>query len=177
VANWLGLDAILLVPGGVGADFIPGFPVTPYDVAYCNLVAALKGLAPTAERLGVTIGVENVWNKFLLSPLEMRALLDTVSSKKVASYFDVGNVLQFGYPEQWIRILGPRIKRVHFKDFNRTIGNLSGFCPIGEGDVDWPAVMAAFAQVGYDGYVTAEIFDAEADLERTASAMKAILQG
>lgn len=174
-AKQLGLDAILLVPGGVGADFIEGFAVTPYDVAWDNALAALKLLARDAEDAGVTIGVENVWNKFLLSPLEFRAFVDEVNSPRVGCYFDVGNVVAFGYPAQWISILGDKVSRVHFKDFKRSVGTLDGFCALGEGDSDYPAVMKALKAVGYDGPVTAEFFNCEDDLAAISRAMDAIL--
>ena len=175
VAKNLGIDAILVVPGGVGADFIPDFQGAPYDVAYDNALGALKELAPFAEELGVTLGVENVWNKFLLSPLEMRDFLDKIGSPRVKSYFDVGNVVATGYPEQWIRILGERIARVHFKDFQRDVATLDGFCDLLEGDADYAAVMRELRAVGYDGPVAAEFFDVEDDLPKIAAAMDRIL--
>lgn len=174
-ASNLGLDAILLVPGGVGADFIEGFAVTPYDVAWKNALSALRELAPFAEANEVTIGVENVWNKFLLSPLEFKAFLQEVDSPRVGCYFDVGNVVLTGYPAQWIEILGGQITRVHFKDFRRSVGTLAGFCALGEGDSDYPAVMAALENAGYVGPVTAEYFNCEADLPAISAAMDQIL--
>jgi hexulose-6-phosphate isomerase len=175
VARDLGLDAILMVPGGVAASFIPGFVGAPYDVAYDNALAALIELKDVAEEMGVTIGVENVWNMLLLSPLELRDFLDKVGSPRVGSYFDVGNVVASGYPEQWIKILGSRIARVHFKDFKRDIATLDGFCDLLDGDTDYPAVMNALREVGYDGPVTAEFFDVEADLPKISAAMDKIL--
>ncbi len=175
-AKNLGLDAILVVPGGVFADFIAGFVVTPYEVAYQNGLAALKELAPVAEEAGVTLGVENVWNGFLLSPLEMRAFVDAVDSPRVGCYFDVGNVLQSGLPEQWVEILGKRIARVHFKDFQREVGTLAGFCALGEGDADYAAVMQALRHVGYNGPVTAEFFDCESDLGAISRAMDEVME-
>lgn len=175
VASYLKLDAMLLVPGGVGADFIEGFVVTDYEEAYVNALESLKQIAPVAEAVGVSVGVENVWNRFLLSPLEFRAFLDEVNSPRVGCYFDVGNVLLLGYPEQWIRILGERIVRVHFKDFQKKIGTLDGFCPLLEGDVDYPAVMSALKATGYDGPVTAEFFGVEDQLPAISKAMDAIL--
>ncbi len=175
VAKNLGIDAILVVPGGVGADFIPGFQGAPYDVAYKNALDALKELAPLAEELGVTLAVENVWNMFLLSPLEMRDFLDEVGSPRVQSYFDVGNAVAFGYPEQWARILGERIARVHFKDFKRAIATIDGFCDLLEGDTDYPAVMKELRAIGYAGPVAAEFFDVEADLPTISAAMDRIM--
>ncbi len=154
----LGVDAILVVPGAVGVDFVSGSEVVPYDVAYDRALGALKELAPYAESRKVSIGVENVWNKFLLSPLEMRQFLDAIGSPWVGAYFDVGNVLATGYPEHWIRILGERIRRVHIKDFRRSVGTLDGFVDLLSGDVDFPAVFQALRDVGYDGWITAEVF-------------------
>jgi L-ribulose-5-phosphate 3-epimerase len=156
-ASALGIDAILVVPGAVGVDFIPGCEVIPYGTAYkraCEFVAAA---VPAAEKAGVTLCIENVWNKFLLSPLELRDFIDSFGSDRVGSYFDVGNVLASGYPEHWIEILGKRIKRVHFKDYRRNVGSADGFCDILSGDVDWAAVMAQLNNVGYDGWVAAEM--------------------
>ena len=177
IAKWLGTDAILVVPGGVGAEFIDGFRGVPYDQAYENAFAAFQKLKSTAEELNVAIGVENVWNKFLLSPLEFRSFLDEIGSAQVGAYFDVGNVIYSGYPEQWIRILGQRIKRIHFKDFKREVGNLSGFCDLLDGDVNFPAVMQALKEIGYDGPVTSEFFNCEADLPKISEAMDKILAG
>ena len=171
LASWLGCDTILVLPGMLECDD----EVVPYDVAYDRALEALKRLAPYAEKYGVCIGVENVWNKMLLSPLEMRDFIDKIGSPWVGAYFDVGNVVVNGYPEHWIRILGSRIKKVHFKDYVRSDGTLQGFVDIGEGDVDYPAVMAALAEAGYDDWVTAEVSapdgDVEALLKRNLTAM------
>jgi L-ribulose-5-phosphate 3-epimerase len=173
-AKWLGVDAILVVPGGVGAEFIDGFKGAPYDVAYANTVAGLNKLKGVAEETGVSIGIENVWNKFLLSPLEMRDLIDEIDSPQVGAYFDVGNVILTGYAEQWINILGKRIKRVHFKDFKREVGTLDGFCDLLDGDVNFPACMKALREAGYNGPVTSEFFNCEGDLAKISKAMDAI---
>lgn len=156
VASWLGCDCILVVPGAVEVAFDPG-EVVEYDVAYQRALKALRELAPVAEELKVSIGVENVWNRFLLSPLEMSQFIDQVGSDYVGAYFDVGNVLFSGYPEHWIKILGKRIKKVHFKDYRRAAGDLHGFVDLLAGDVNWPAVMKQLDDVGYDGWVTAEM--------------------
>lgn len=156
-AHALGIDAILVVPGSVGVDFIPGGEVVPYDVAYERAGEFVRAALPLAEKLGVTICIENVWNKFLLSPLEMRSFIDSFNSERVGAYLDVGNILATGYPEQWIRILGSRIKRVHFKDYRRNVGSTDGFVDILSGNVDWPAVMQALKAIGYDGWCTAEM--------------------
>jgi L-ribulose-5-phosphate 3-epimerase len=105
----------------------------------------------------------------------MARFIDDVGSERVGSYFDVGNVILTGFPEDWIHILEGRIVRVHFKDFKRDVGNLSGFCDLLDGDVDFPAVMDALGTVGYNGPVTAEFFDCEGDLPKISAAMDKIL--
>lgn len=177
IARWLGVDAYLYVPGAVDVFFLPEGEVVPYDVCYERARQALLELIPAAEAAGVVIGIENVWNKFLLSPLEMRDFIDSFGSKYVGAYFDVGNVLLTGYPDQWIRILGPRIKRVHVKDFKKSAGTAEGFVDLLEGDVDFEAVKKALAETGYDGYVTAEILPyAPGRPQKTAAAMKSIFK-
>ena len=177
IANWLGLDAYLYVPGAVDVFFNPGGEVVPYDVCYTRAQQAIQELVPVAESVGVTLCIENVWNKFLLSPLEMKAFIDSFGSRCVGAYFDAGNVLATGYPDQWIRILGPRIKRVHVKDYKRAVGSAAGFCDLLEGDVDFKAVTKALAEIGYSGYVTAEILPFVAGgPQKTAAAMKAIFK-
>ena len=175
VAKWLGTDAYLFVPGGVDVFFMPEAEVIPYDVCYQRLRQVVAKILPRAERLGVTLALENVWNKFLLSPLEVRDFIDCFGSRHVGAYFDVGNVLLTGYPEQWIRILGKRIKRVHIKDFKRSVGTVEGFVDLLQGDVDFAAVKRALAHIGYRGYVTAEILPyAPGRPSKTAKAMKRI---
>ena len=156
-AKLLGCDAILVVAGCVGADFIENCPVTPYDVAYDRALETLKELAPDAEKAGVTIALENVWNKFLLSPLETRDFIDKIGSDYVKMYFDIGNVLVTGYPQHWVKILGKRIARVHVKDFRTIVGNINGFVDLLSGDVNFPEVMKELRACGYDGYLTAEM--------------------
>lgn len=101
--------------------------------------------------------MENVWNKFLLSPVEFRDFIDEIDSDSVGAYLDVANILVFGYPEQWVRILGKRIKKVHVKDFKCSIGNIDGFTTLLAGDLNWPATMKALKEVGYQGYLVGEI--------------------
>ncbi len=177
VTKWLGTDAYLFVPGAVDVFFLENSPVVPYDVCYERAKEAVSQLVRTAETLGVTLGIENVWNKFLLSPLEMRDFIDSFGSRAVGSYFDAGNVLLTGYPDQWIKILGSRIVRVHVKDFKTSVGTAEGFVDMLEGDVDFEAVKAALAEVGYDGYVTAEMLPFQPGRpEKTAAAMKKIFK-
>lgn len=177
VTNWLGTDAYLFVPGAVDVPFLDDNEIVPYDICYERATEAVKRIAVTAEKVGVTLGIENVWNMLLLSPLEMRDFIDSFNSKWVGAYFDVGNVLLTGYPEHWIRILGKRITRVHIKDFDKSRGTLEGFGDLLEGDVDFDAVKKALADVGYDGYVTAELIPyAPGRPEKTAKAMKKIFE-
>ncbi len=172
VAKWLGTDAYLFVPGAVDVFFNPQSEVVPYDVCYKRATQVVRSLVSTAEKLGVSICIENVWNKFLLSPLEMKNFIDSFKSKRVGSYFDVGNVILTGYPDQWIRILGRRIKRVHIKDFKKSVGTVEGFVDLLEGDVDFNAVKKALADIKYNGYVTAEMIPFAAGRpEKTAAAM------
>lgn len=177
VTKWLGTDAYLFVPGAVDVFFLPEAEVIAYDVCYERATEAVKQILPAAEEAGVVIGIENVWNKFLLSPLEMRDFIDNFGSKMAAAYFDVGNILLTGYPDQWIRILGERIKRVHVKDFKTSVGTVEGFVDLLDGDVDFEAVKQALGEIGYDGYVTAEILPfAPGRPEKTAQAMKKIFK-
>lgn len=180
LAAALGVDTILVIPGAVGVDFIEGCEVVDYEKAYDRALEAISHLAKDAEQAGVSIGLENVWNKFLLSPLELRTFIDTVGSSYVGSYLDVGNIVHSGYPEQWIRILGHRIKKVHFKDYRRTAGGLHGFVDLLAGDVDYPAVMKALEDIGYNNYVTGEMIPSythytEQIIFNTSATMDAIL--
>jgi L-ribulose-5-phosphate 3-epimerase len=177
ITRWLGQDAYLYVPGSVEVFFLPDGEIVPYDACYERAQQALRELVPVAESVGVALCVENVWNKFLLSPLEMKAFIDSFGSAWVGSYFDVGNVLSTGYPDQWIRILGPRIRRVHIKDYKKSVGSAAGFCDLLEGDVDFEAVKKALAEIHYTGYVTAEIVPfVPGAPQKTASAMKSIFK-
>ena len=177
VTQWLGSDAYLFVPGAVEVFFLPEAEVIPYDVCYQRASEAISQLVPVAEKLGVAIAVENVWNKFLLSPLEMREFIDNFNTSQVGVYFDVGNVLLTGYPDHWIHILGSRITRVHIKDFKRSVGTVDGFVDLLEGDVDFEAVKRALSEINYDGYVTAEMIPfTPGRPEKTAAAMKEIFK-
>jgi len=177
ITKWLGTDAYLYIPGAVDVFFLPEAEVIPYDFCYERAREAIRQILSSADKTGVTICIENVWNKFLLSPLEMRDFIDSFNSEMVGVYFDVGNVLLTGYPEQWIRILGKRIKRVHVKDFKRSIGTVEGFVDLLEGDVNFQTVKEALVDIGYDGYVTAELLPFELGRpEKTAQAMKKIFK-
>lgn len=157
LASLLGADAILYVPGAVNIPWDPSSEIVDYETAYIQAKRSLLDLVEPAERFGVNIAVENVWNKLLLSPLEMRSFIDEIHHPRVGSYLDVGNVLVSGYPEHWVKILRHRIMKVHVKDFKVEIGNMTGFTNLLHGDVNWPAVISALSEVGYDDYLTAEI--------------------
>ncbi len=165
--------AMLVIPGCVHADFIPGCKAVPYDFVYKTAVAQIREAAKVAERLPVQIAIENVWNKFLLSPLEFVAFLKDCRSRAVKAYYDVANCVAYGVSADWVRILGRRIARVHFKEYKRRrnpdgsltwTGFPEGFAhPLGSGDVDYPAVLRALRRVGYRGPVTYEYLNFEGD--------------
>ena len=173
-ARAYGATTVLLVPAVVTAD-------VPYDAAWERSQAAIREALPLAEELGVRIALENVWNGFLLSPLEFARYIDAFESEWVGAYFDVGNVVNFGWPEHWIPILGERILKLDVKEYSRTKrdaeGPYAGFrVALGEGDVDWPAVVAALEGVGFGGWATAEIPGGDAErLREIARRMDAIL--
>lgn len=166
IVSVLEIDTMLVVPGGVSAD-------VAYDEAYYRALEGLQKLAPHAEAAGVNLAVEYVWNKFLLSPLEMAAFLDEVGSSRVGFFFDTGNMVIFGYPEQWARICGRHLMKVHLKDFAR-----DGFrwVPLGEGDVDFPAVMAELRRLGYDDALISEVDMGTAPLAASAAAIRRIIE-
>ena len=150
-ALW-GADAVLLVPAVVN-------PETSYRDAWTRSQRVIRErLLPQYRDQKIIIAVEEVWNKFLLSPLEFARYVDEFESPWLKAYFDVGNVVINAYPQDWIRTLGSRIVRIHLKDFTfdsreRTFA----WKNIGEGDIDWPEVRKALAEIGYSGYVTTEI--------------------
>ena len=156
-AKILGADTILVIPGVVNACFSMPEKKVSYNVAYERSFAAISELKIYAEKVGVNIGLENVWNKFLLSPMEMKEFVDKIDSEYVGSYLDIGNTLHISYPEDWVRILGKRIKKVHFKDYRTEVGGLAGFVDLLAGDVNYPEVINALNEIGYDGWATAEM--------------------
>ena len=179
VAAVMEVAGVLLIPGYVGLPWDPKVRPIRYDLAYERTRASLTELAPVAEGLGVSILVENIWNKFLLSPLEMRTLIDEVGSPRVRVLLDTGNLIASGYPEHWIRILGSRIQEVHLKDYRESVGGVDGFVGLLEGDVNWPEVVAALRETGYEGFLTAEVFPyrhhGDAVLRHTSESMDRIL--
>jgi hexulose-6-phosphate isomerase len=154
LASWMNCGVLLIVPGrlGTGPKFQYG-----YQETWDRVSAEMKKVVPDAEKARVCLAPENVWNKFLVSPLEMRAFVDQFRSPWVGAYFDIGNILQYGYPQDWILTLGARIKRVHAKDYKLSTRAEQGrFVDLLEGDVDWKDVMAALVKVGYRGFISPE---------------------
>jgi hexulose-6-phosphate isomerase len=153
-AKRYGASSILLVPGVVNKDI-------SYTDAYTRSQAEIRKAVPLAEELGVKIAIENVWNQFLLSPLEAARYVDEFNSPAVGWHFDVGNILNYGWPEQWLRILGKRVQKLHIKEFSRkrrdNEGLWKGFdVKLLEGDDNWPAVMKAVDDIGYKGWAITE---------------------
>ena len=179
-AKILGADTILVIPGAVNVEFSFPEKKVAYDVCYERALNGLNELKSYAESLKVNIALENVWNKFLISPMEMRDFIDKVGSEFVGSYLDVGNTLYMSYPEDWVRILGKRIKKVHFKDYRHEAGGLHGFVDLLAGDVNYPEVIKALNEIGYDGWVSAEMipnykYHTEAIIYNTSYSMDKIL--
>jgi hexulose-6-phosphate isomerase len=160
-----GADTVLLVPAVVDAT-------TSYQDAWTRSQRVIRErLLPMARDMKVTIAVEEVWNKFLLSPIEFARYVDDFASPNLKAYFDVGNVVLYAFPQDWIRTLGARIVKVHLKDFNfdRRNGRFT-WKNIGEGDIDWPEVRRALADIKYSGYVTTELSDGDAAYLKDVSA-------
>jgi len=162
IAETLEAPAVLTIPGAVDNSILSkDFEIVPYDQVYERVLDILTGLSEIARRKGVSLALENVPNKFLLSPLEMRDFIDKTGSPAIGCHFDVANCLyNHGYPEHWIKILGPRIKAIHLKDFRLAAGNITGFVDIFEGDIRWDKVCAALAAINYNGPLIAEVLPA-----------------
>jgi len=146
-AKAIGADAVLLVPAVVNEN-------VRYGDAYERSQEYIRKLLPLAEELDVIIAVENVWNKFLLSPLEFARYVDEFDSPWLKAYFDVGNVIIFGYAQDWLRTLGKRIVKIHLKDFKREGYQWTNLL---DGDVNWPQVRQALDEIGYYGFLTPEL--------------------
>lgn len=157
IASWLGAKTHLTIPGAVDVFFLPDRPAQRYDEVKSRAAEGLREVLPHAEKAGVKLGLENVWNKLLLSPTELADFIDSFGSAYLGAYVDVANILPYGYPEQWLRILGHRVVGVHFKDFRRAVGTVEGFVDLLEGDVNWPEVVLALKEIGYTGSVAAEM--------------------
>ena len=159
-AKAYGASTVLLVPAVVNQE-------VSYADAYIRSQAEIRKVLPLAKETGVKIALENVWNQFLLSPLETARYIDEFESEWVGAYFDIGNVVNYGWPEQWIRILGPRILKLDVKEFSRKKrddeGLWQGFkVEIGDGDVGWSDVNKALKDIGYSGWATAEVAGGDA---------------
>ena len=164
----MGADTVLLVPAIVNDK-------TSYDAAYERSQKNIRKILPLAEELKMVIAVENVWNNFLLSPLEFARYVDEFNNPWLKAYFDVGNVVVFGWPEQWIRILGKRIVKIHLKDFKKEPRE---WVNLRDGSVNWPEVRKALAEVGYAGYLTPELAGGdEAYLRDLSARIDKILTG
>ncbi|MDY0098204.1 MAG: sugar phosphate isomerase/epimerase family protein [Bacteroidales bacterium] len=153
-ARHYGADTVLLVPGRVNES-------VTYDECWKRSTEEIKKALPFAQELNVAIAIENVWNNFLLSPVEAAYYVDQFYSPLVKFYFDCGNILAFGWPEQWIRILGQRIAKIHIKEYSRKLadekGKSAGFrVNLREGDVNWSEVIKALDEIGYAGWTTIE---------------------
>jgi len=165
--DW-GADVVLLVPAVVN-------PETSYKDAYTRSQKRVRDMIPLAKELGVVIGIEEVWNKFLLSPIEFARYIDELDSPWVKAYFDVGNVVLFGYPEDWIRTLGKRIVKLHLKDFK---SETKQFVPLREGSVNWVQVRKAIDEVGFKGFATVELEGGdEAYLREVSARVDKIIAG
>ncbi len=155
LAKAMGAGAVLLVAGRVNESM-------PYKENYKRTQAIIRESVAYATDQEIFLLVENVWNNFLLSPLEMARYIDELDSPWAASYFDVGNVVRFAYPEHWIPVLGERIKRVHIKEYCREKQNNEGLwkgfnVELGEGSIDWKAVRQTLIDIDYRGWITAEV--------------------
>ncbi|MDH3712126.1 MAG: sugar phosphate isomerase/epimerase [Cyclobacteriaceae bacterium] len=150
-----GGTTVLLVPAVVNEE-------VGYDEAWDRSTEEIKKMLPAAEETGVKIAIENVWNNFLISPLEAAHYIDQFDSNMIGWYFDVGNVIRYGWPDQWVRILGKRILKIDVKEYSRekqkNQGIWEGFkVKLGEGDSDWPKVNKALVAAGYEGWGSAEV--------------------
>lgn len=147
-ARIIGCNNILVIPGMLTEDM-------RYEDAYAIAGERIATLADYAPE--ITLGIENVWNNFLYSPLELNRFVDDIGKPNVGIYFDIANARRFGYPQQWIHTMGQRIRRLHCKDYRMTVDNINGFTNILDGDVNYPAVMLALKDIGYDGELVVEL--------------------
>jgi L-ribulose-5-phosphate 3-epimerase len=142
-----GGTTVLVVPAVVS-------PKVSYREAYARSQAAIRKILPDAEKAGIKIAIEEVWNKFLLSSVEFARYIDEFQSPAVGAYFDVGNVVEYGFPQEWIRELGKRILKIHIKEYAK---DKRFSYSLGDGEIDWPEVTKALVDVGYNGWITAEV--------------------
>jgi L-ribulose-5-phosphate 3-epimerase len=160
-AHALGTENLLVVPGAVCIPWRDDHEPVPNDVCEQRAKEAIGKALPLAERLKVSLNMENIFfNGFLMTPMEMNAFVDSFGSDRVRVHFDTGNIMEYQFPEHWARILGKRTKNVHLKEYTKkgTDHSLEAFRPLLDGTTNWPAVLEAFDGVGYDGYLTFEYF-------------------
>jgi L-ribulose-5-phosphate 3-epimerase len=143
----VGATVVLVVPAVINDTQL-------YRDGYEISLRSMRELAPYARERGIRLGVENVWNRFLLTPREMRQYLDDVDAPNVGLYFDCGNILNYGYPQTWIREMGDRIIKIHVKDFDASTRQ---FRHLLQGSVNWKEVRLALREIGYDDYLTVEL--------------------
>jgi hexulose-6-phosphate isomerase len=182
-AHELGTENLLTIAGSTYIPWLPDRAPVPIDVCDRRAHEAIGQLLPLAEKRGVSLNIENIcFNGYLTTPAEMNAFVDRYGSEHLHVHFDTGNVMLFQFPEHWIPILGRRIKNVHFKEFTKkgTDHSLESFRTLLDGTTNWPAVMDAFEQVGYNGFVTFEYFHPflhypEALIEQSSDALDRIL--
>lgn len=170
-AKAVGASSVLLVPAVVSKQ-------VSYLDAWSRSQAEIRKVLPLAAELQVKVLIENVWNQFLLGPTELARYVDELQSPWVGVHFDAGNLVQFGWPEHWVPILGPRIQKIDVKEYKRGRAGHQGFdCALNEGDADWPAIVTALRKVGYDGWFTAEMRGGDATyLRDLARRMDAFLR-
>jgi L-ribulose-5-phosphate 3-epimerase len=142
-----GASSVLLVPGRVNG------PDENHDQVWQRSIVEIRKALPLASMLGVRILIENVWNGFCESPDQMRDYVDELDSPWIGVHFDIGNAWKFAPSDQWIRTLGKRIVKLDCKGWS----NANGFCKIGDGDVNWPMVCQALADIGFSGWCSAEV--------------------
>jgi hexulose-6-phosphate isomerase len=182
-AHFLGTENLLVVPGAVHIPWRADHTPVSNDVCDRRAKEAVSRLVPIAEERKVNLNIENIFfNGYLMAPSEMNAFVDSFSSPRVRVHFDTGNIMLFQFPEHWVPILGKRIQNIHFKEFTKkgTDHSLESFRPLLDGTTNWPAVMEALEQVGYEGYVTFEYFHPfahypEALIHQTSDALDRIL--
>jgi hexulose-6-phosphate isomerase len=169
-AKMWGADTVLLVPAVVNAE-------VSYAQAWERSQRQIRKLIPVAQEAKIVIGIEEVWNKFLLSPLEFAKYIDSFESPWIKAYFDVGNVAISGYPQDWIRVLGKRIVKLHIKDF-KFEKNVASWVALKEGQIDWHAVHASLEAIGYKGTATVELSGGDGDyLKEVNRRFESILSG
>jgi len=160
IASWLGAESILVVPGAVEVAWDDSRPIVPYVTCWEQATKSINELLPLAKELNVNICLENVWNKFLYSPVEMKQFIEQFDSEKIGCYFDIGNCLLNGYPQDWIEVLGSKIKAVHFKNWKSEDcgGGLHGFGDdLLDGEVEFDKVLEALEKIHYTGPITVEM--------------------